>query len=52
MVWQDGLRATLRINKTEASRVTAKLLNELSVYDLTIEDTPIDDVIEKVFAQG
>jgi ABC-2 type transport system ATP-binding protein len=52
VVWQDGLRATLRINKTEASRVTAKLLNELSVYDLTIEDTPIDDVIEKVFAQG
>ena len=52
VVSQDGLRATLRINKTDASRVTAKLLNELSVYDLTIEDTPIDDVIEKVFAQG
>ncbi len=52
VVSQEGLRATLRINKTDASRVTAKLLNELSVYDLTIEDTPIDDVIEKVFAQG
>lgn len=52
VVSQEGLRAILRINKTDASRITAKLLNEVSVYDLTIEDTPIDDVIEKVFAQG
>ncbi len=52
VVSKDGLRATLRINKTDASRITAKLLSELSVHDLTIEDTPIDDVIEKVFAQG
>jgi ABC-2 type transport system ATP-binding protein len=49
---KDGLRVTLRVSKSETSRVTAKLLNELNIYDLTIEDTPIDDVIEKVFAQG
>ncbi|MEK7441632.1 MAG: ATP-binding cassette domain-containing protein [Chloroflexota bacterium] len=52
VVSKDGLRATLRISKTDVSRVTAKLLSELSVHDLTIEDTPIDDVIERVFAQG
>lgn len=48
----DGLRVTLRIPKAETSRVTAKLLSERNIHDLTIEDTPIDDVIEKVFAQG
>ena len=52
VVSKDGLRATLRISKTDVSRVTASLLSELSVHDLTIEDTPIDDVIERVFAQG
>ena len=52
VVSKDGLRATLRISKTDVSRVTARLLSELSVHDLTIEDTPIDDVIERVFAQG
>jgi ABC-2 type transport system ATP-binding protein len=47
---RDGARVTLRVPKAEASRVTAKLLADLQVDDLTIEDPPIDDVIERVFA--
>jgi ABC-2 type transport system ATP-binding protein len=47
----DGDRATLRVPKAETARVTARLLAEQQVADLTVEDPPIDDVIEIVFAQ-
>ena len=46
----DG-RVTLRVPKAETSQVTARLLAEQRVNDLTVEDTPIDDVIEKIFSQ-
>jgi ABC-2 type transport system ATP-binding protein len=45
----DG-RITLRVPKAETSRATARLLADLPVEDLTIEDPPIEDVIERVFA--
>jgi ABC-2 type transport system ATP-binding protein len=47
---EDG-RITLRIPKAETSRITAKLLSDFQVDDLTVEDTPIDDVIDQVFSQ-
>jgi ABC-2 type transport system ATP-binding protein len=50
VVGVDGAKVTLRVPKAEASRVTARLLAELPVEDLTIEEPPIDDVIERVFA--
>ena len=37
--------------KAETSRVTARLLAEEEVLDLNVEDPPIEDVIELVFAQ-
>jgi len=48
---RDGSRVSLRVSKAETSRVTAKLLADLAVDDLTVEDPPIEDVIERVFAQ-
>ncbi len=48
----DQERVTLRVPQANASQVTATLLANYQVDDLTVEDTPIDDVIEKVFAQG
>jgi len=48
---RNGSRVQLRIPKSEASTATARLLSDLEVDDLTIEDPPIDDVIEHVFAQ-
>jgi len=45
----DG-RRSLRVPKAEASRAAARLLAEHEVSDLTIEDPPIEDVIEQVFA--
>ncbi len=48
---RDGDRTKLRVPKAETPRVAARLLTELQVLDLTIEDPPIEDVIELVFAQ-
>jgi ABC-2 type transport system ATP-binding protein len=45
----DG-RIVLRVPKAETSQTTARLLAEVPVIDLTIEDPPIEDVIERVFA--
>ena len=47
----DTDKITIRVPKAEASRATARLLAEHTVVDLTIEDPPIEDVIERVFAQ-
>jgi ABC-2 type transport system ATP-binding protein len=47
---EDGL-VTLRVPKAETSRTTARILADLPVIDLTVEDPPIEEVIEHVFAQ-
>src|SRR5262249_3987413 len=44
-------RLPLRVPKNEPPRVAARLLAEHEVLDLTIEEPPIEDVIELVFAQ-
>lgn len=43
-------QVTLRLRREEAPAVTARLLAEQPVADLTVEDPPIEDVIEEVFA--
>ena len=48
---RDGDRVTLRVPKNETARVTAQLLAEQKVADLTVHDPPIEDVIELVFAE-
>ena len=45
-------RPTIRIGGDEAAVVTAKLLAEQPVVDLTIEEPPIDDVIELAFGES
>jgi len=47
---RDGDRVKLRVPKAEAAPIAARLLGELQVADLTIEEPPIEDVIEVVFA--
>jgi ABC-2 type transport system ATP-binding protein len=51
VIHRDGDVVTLRVEKAEAARVTARLLAEQDVLDLNIEDPPIEDVIELVFAR-
>jgi ABC-2 type transport system ATP-binding protein len=52
VISRDGDRAILRVPKAETSRIAARLLSEHEVLDLTIEEPPIEDVIELVFAQS
>jgi len=47
---EDG-RYTIRVPKEQTASVTERLLAELPVIDLLVEDSPIDEVIEQVFAQ-
>ncbi len=51
VIHRDGDRVSLRVHKAETSRVAARILAEQQVLDLTIEDPPIEDVIELVFAR-
>jgi len=48
---EDG-KVSVRVGRGLAPEVAARLLRDLPVADLTIEDPPIEDVIESVFAQG
>jgi ABC-2 type transport system ATP-binding protein len=47
---EDG-QITLRVPKAETTRITSRLLGEVAVTDFTVNDPPIEDVIETVFAQ-
>ncbi len=51
VVESEAGRVKLRVPRAEVARVTARLLAERDVADLTVEDPPIEDVIELVFAQ-
>jgi ABC-2 type transport system ATP-binding protein len=51
VIHRDGDVVTLRVPKVDTARVTARLLAEQEVLDLNVEDPPIEDVIELVFAQ-
>jgi ABC-2 type transport system ATP-binding protein len=48
---EDG-KASLKVAREVAPDVAGRLLRDLPVADLTIEDPPIEDVIESVFASG
>lgn len=51
VVAKEGARVTLRVAKEDTARVTARLLGDLAISDLTVEDPPVDEVIEQVFSQ-
>jgi ABC-2 type transport system ATP-binding protein len=48
----EGLRAELLVPRGEVSATAARVLSELEVVDVTIEDPPIEEVIGQVFAGG
>jgi len=45
-------RATLRLARDDTPAVVAAILSNHAVRDLTVEDPPIDDVIELAFASA
>lgn len=48
----DGNEIKLQADRSDTAAATSRLLAEHDVVDLTIEDPPIDDVIEQVFASA
>jgi len=50
IVAQTPVGITLRVPKAATARVASEVLTVLPVADLTIEDPPIEEVIERVFA--
>ena len=52
VVEQEARKVTLRVPKDRAAAVAGKLLADLPVLDLTIQEPPIEDVIQHVFAVG
>lgn len=49
LVERQATKVTLRVPRLETSQVVARLLNELPIADLTVEDPPIEEVIDQVF---
>jgi ABC-2 type transport system ATP-binding protein len=47
---EDG-RYTLRVPKAETARITERLLADLPVVDLLVEDPPIEEVIDRAFTE-
>ena len=52
VIEQEGSTIKLQVRKQDTAAITSQLLAGLPIADLTVEDPPIDEVIEKVFAQG
>jgi ABC-2 type transport system ATP-binding protein len=48
VAYREG-QATLRVPKKETAVITARLINALPIQDLTIQDPPIEDVIDQLF---
>ena len=48
----EGRAATLRVSRDEVPAVVNRLLSDQRVVDLTVADAPIDEVIEKLFADA
>jgi len=46
---RDPRKIVLRVPRAAAAQVTARMLADLQVLDLTIEDPPIEDVIARAF---
>jgi ABC-2 type transport system ATP-binding protein len=48
----EGGRISWRVTKEDAPLITSALLSELDVSDLSVEDPPIDEVIDRIFSES
>ena len=51
VVETEGLQVKIRVPKTDTPGITGKILSELTIQDLTVEDSPIEEIIDRVFSQ-
>lgn len=52
VIERQAAKITLRLSREQTSEVVARLLSDLPVRDMTVEDPPIEDVIEQVFQEA
>jgi ABC-2 type transport system ATP-binding protein len=52
LIERENGRLTLRTARDAAPRTTAHLLNTLPVVDLSVEDPPIEAVIDQIYQEG
>lgn len=52
VVEQENGRLTLRVPRTATPTITAQLLNTMPVVDLSVEDPPIEAVIDQIYQEG
>lgn len=45
----DGTKVKIRVPRDKASSTVSKLLKELPVVDLTVQDPPIEELIDQIF---
>ncbi len=50
VIEQTAVKLSIRVPRSDVASTTARLLNDMNVLDLSIEDPPIEEVIERVFA--
>jgi ABC-2 type transport system ATP-binding protein len=51
VVERENGQLTLRVSRADTAAITAHLLNTLSVVDLTVEDPPIEAVIDQIYQE-
>ena len=47
----DGSKQYVQVRSEEVAAITARMLADLPIHDLTIEDPPIENVIERAFQE-
>jgi ABC-2 type transport system ATP-binding protein len=52
VIERENGRLTLRVAREKAPSMTAHLLNSLPVVDLSVEDPPIEAVIDQIYQEG
>jgi ABC-2 type transport system ATP-binding protein len=52
LIEHDNGRFTLRVPRAATPAIAARLLNTLPVVDLTVEDPPIEAVIDQIYQEG
>jgi ABC-2 type transport system ATP-binding protein len=52
LIARDGGRVTLRVGREDVAGITAHLLDSLPVVDLSIENPPIEAVIDQIYQEG
>jgi len=52
LIGQEDGQYTLRVARDEAPATTARLLDQLPVVDLVVEDPPIEAVIDQIYQEG